>query len=571
MALASPNTQCKGRDRGRGVRGSSTSLHSRVSCLLPCILLLLTSSDSATSALAPTAAPGPEALLRGAGAGLDAAPAAAPAGGQAKGAEAPVGASRGDEEDANGYRKWPAVDVVSLGGATDFGWVVTSGPAFKAGTVNEKVCGLIAARTKSGQPFDKGEEQEAFFVGYVTTGNVRMVADIDYLPARSMHQLCFTPPVPGTYALAVRLGFVNYHEITTTRVVETNGGFAGYTLVLLADVSVTSADGGEYNLWAYRGTLPVCTSQLLAESSNRGFWVAKTWMPQACRLTRMEPSGLLQCLNGKNILMIGDSEVRYLFGLLQLYASYPSRQAFITYGNQHPFQRGAFLDTLGVPTTVSNLGPPLNETTNSAIETSWDFLNGTSTFFGGIYEGFSRRQVDTQLGGDNVAFNLTYSSYFSIGLDVFAPWKLGGALTKGTRVTDGLPYDLIFVANQLHDVEYFDSAEDYVKRLTTFAIPNLKAIMKSPDSFFMYGGLASYEARKPNALYLSGNPRIVAFEDAGYDALTGAGLPNFLKVRYVTASRPDLAYDSTHYELPVNLAMLDLWLGSNCPTGDNAQ
>jgi len=70
-----------------------------------------------------------------------------------------------------------------------------------------------------------------------------------------------------------------------------------------------------------------------------------------------------------------------------------------------------------------------------------------------------------------------------------------------SAVTDGTPYDLISwqTSCTMWESSHF---KDYVTRLTSFR-PKLKALMKTPDSFFMYGGLSSYESRKPNALLTS--------------------------------------------------------------------
>jgi len=95
-------------------------------------------------------------------------------------------------------------------------------------------------------------------------------------------------------------------------------------------------------------------------------------------------------------------------------------------------------------------------------------------------------------------------------------------------------------------------------------MPLLYPLLKTPESFYMQGGLSSIEARKIGDLSASANPRIADFEDASREALREDGYPNFLRMQPLTMPRPDLAFDSTHYTWPVTLAIIDMWLGSFC-------
>jgi len=199
------------------------------------------------------------------------------------------------------------------------------------------------------------------FSGVPEVGNINVSPDITYLPERSMHQLCFTPPVPGMHALAAEAGvreLPRAHHHTCGG--DQPGGFAGVHPGVSRPTwprRPAGRVGGRTAWWSTEGTLPVCTTQLLAESGNRGSGWPRTWMPEACRLTS-EPSGMLKCLNGKNVLMIGDSECGT--SLVSFNCTPPTLPGRISSpdGNQHPFQRGRCLDNLNPPTTVSNLGPP---------------------------------------------------------------------------------------------------------------------------------------------------------------------------------------------------------------------
>ena len=54
------------------------------------------------------------------------------------------------------------------------------------------------------------------------------------------------------------------------------------------------------------------------------------------------------------------------------------------------------------------------------------------------------------------------------------------------------------------------------------------------------------------------------FAFASFRVAVEAGITSWLDLREMTAARPELCIDSTHYRWPVSLAMLDLWLGAHC-------
>lgn len=480
-------------------------------------------------------------------------------------------------------RRWPGVKVMTRGGLSDFGWVRTSGTGVNQAQVYSRTCfNLTALSRKGGRPFDKGSRQKAFFVAYLSSGPVSLAADITYRPSRSSHRVCFTAPTVGSYQLDVRLVFVNTDAILASADGPAGQGFANYTRVLNTSVEVQGPAG--YSLRKRRRTLPQCTHELLTETRNKGFWVANTWVPLKCWLRRLEPAEALRCLSGKRVLMLGNSQTRIAFGVLQAFLNSPSRDNFTARFAGRPKFLG---DTIAGRVNANNGSqystynaswdrqPPKNATSGLAFGTRIDFLKGVhGTFFGDIRNGFVFVQARTTLDqGESkpsleVDFNITYSTYFNSRDPIFAPWMLDGLLTQGVLPTgNGKPFDVVFNANALHDVSNFNTSTEYARFMVDKFLPGLRPMLKERSSLTLFGGMSAVEARLNFARMRPTNPRIVAFENAGLKALEKKGYQSFMKIQYVTSPRQDLAPDTVHYGWPVSLTMIDLWLGPYCSRG----
>lgn len=448
--------------------------------------------------------------------------------------------------------RWHQVTVKTLGGLSPLSWVVTVGDGVSKATVYEEKCFQMAALSHCGARIDLAEDQRAWFVVYLTStsANVKLIADITYDPIQNTHKACYTAPTVGNYSLEAKVVFTNAYNLTHVIDPVNELGFANYTTVLKSTVVVSGAP--DFDLVNHRNGLPVCTSSQLSASRNMGYWVEDTWYPTTCRMRRLEQSEMLRCLDGKRVLMIGDSETRIVYGILQAFLYYKSRAEFLSEVQNRPFFYGDLilhvLSANGVPQITTPEGPPLNKTTGKARKVEYEFLKGVNTtFFGSIYEGFSEQQMTANLsdytGGANgqtpggtVRFNLTLSSLFTVGKELFSPWKLDGNLTGDVNVSDGgFPADVVFVANQLHDVRNYNTSEEYIISLISHFMPLIFPLLKSPESLYMQGGLSSIEARKIGDLSASANPRIVDFENLSLQALVDDGYPSFLRMQPLTA------------------------------------
>lgn len=475
--------------------------------------------------------------------------------------------------------KWARVNVTTLEGPSDFGWVESAGKAMARAVINDRSCALLSVRASDGSLFDKGPDQRAFFSAILRSGPVILAGSVEYLPSRSMHYLCYTPPTPGVYRLELRLGFTNALSARACSDPVSAGGFAKYVPVLETWVKVTGLQApGGFNFTAWRLSLPLCTVEGLSTGTGEGFWMRNTWYPQACRLTRLSQKSMLLCLSGKRVLLQGDSQLRLMYGVMQLYLNSTSRSQFLKYIKSYPNDLGDFLATLNISatTTGNGTGPPRDASTGQALKVEYPFLGGTTTFYGGVRQGFSVREVHLQVPlapGVHlpVQFTLTYSSLVSIADAFFDEWKLNGTLTGGAKVTDGgAPIDLALLANQIHDVWGFATPQEYIQRLRDGFLPALQPILESPQGLVVFGGLSPYEGRRLDIVYRSNKARFMAFEDATNEFLRSQGAGSLFRMHYITSPRPDLAYDAIHYRWPVQLAMLDLWLGSNCPVSGEA-
>lgn len=211
--------------------------------------------------------------------------------------------------------------VRTVGGTSSFSYVATKGSGLTRAVRNRQACFLLTAWDKSNRIFDQGRRQKAYFRAVLVQNKVRFVADIQYLPASSTHRVCYTPPSSGPYTLLVRLLYTNTAALLGRKARSNARSFAFYTQVLKSTIQVATGPvrGGTRGVFAaYRASLPVCTLRTIHSALNNGFWVRDTWYPRACKLPRLEPREALQCLNGKKVLVAGDSQMRFMFGLLQV-------------------------------------------------------------------------------------------------------------------------------------------------------------------------------------------------------------------------------------------------------------
>lgn len=77
-----------------------------------------------------------------------------------------------------------------------------------------------------------------------------------------------------------------------------------------------------------REKLPWCSLPLLTASTNQGYWKGNQWEPARCRTRELEPAEILQRLRGKSLLMVGDSQIRYIAAELMALLAARSRSSY---------------------------------------------------------------------------------------------------------------------------------------------------------------------------------------------------------------------------------------------------
>lgn len=399
--------------------------------------------------------------------------------------------------------------------------------------------------------------------------------DVSYLPSLSAHNVCYVAPHPGVYRLELSLMFTNTFQVQTAMNASLAPGFAGYATAVSSRVEVTAPQG--WKLWKHRRGLPVCSLARLAEAQTRGYWMGYTWIPYACRLRRLTPFSMIQVLNRKNVLFLGDSESRYLYGVLQLFLSSRSRESFLRFLLKNPQHTGSALEAAGVPRRSKGLEPPREPGSNRARRVLYRLSTGQAVFFGGRWCGFGRQRLyfralprrkgpgraSTPL---NVDVNLTYVSHFSPARDIFNPWMLNGKLTDGEKAYSGSKFDLVIQSNELHGVYMFQSPVEYGHALVSNFVPKVKRVCPPRGcTMVSLGPWVGHEPWKPKkSVHSSNNVRQLLWEDETYRLLRNHGLPHVLHMRSLTAPMrgSELSIDPVHYRAPVTLAMLDLILGS---------
>ena len=59
---------------------------------------------------------------------------------------------------------------------------------------------------------------------------------------------------------------------------------------------------------ACRSALPRCSFEAIASSGNYGFWMDFEWFPFACQLAPMSLDEAFRCLEGKRVMLLGESQ-----------------------------------------------------------------------------------------------------------------------------------------------------------------------------------------------------------------------------------------------------------------------
>ena len=77
-----------------------------------------------------------------------------------------------------------------------------------------------------------------------------------------------------------------------------------------------------------RDKLPWCSPPLLTASSNQGHWRGNHWEPASCQKRELEPAEILEGLRGKSLLMVGDSQIRYIAAELMTLVAARSRASY---------------------------------------------------------------------------------------------------------------------------------------------------------------------------------------------------------------------------------------------------
>ncbi|CAI5515279.1 unnamed protein product [Closterium sp. Naga37s-1] len=321
-------------------------------------------------------------------------------------------------------------------------------------------------------------------------------------------QVCFTAPVPGPYLLSLHLLFINAFQLRTNRSPAFNhgyAGYAGYELVFSRVIRVVAPP--TYFPLALRALLPWCTADMLRTHGNQGYWLQHKWMPHACRLRTVTPVDALSCFHRhKNVLIMGDSEMRFFFGFLTHFLVNRTR--------------GTYLRSMGGDLQAFHGLQSLPKTTNytdgsgELLRTPVPFPPPRFTFYGGLHNGFTRQQFNVSMRGRTYLFNLTYASHMGAKHEVLPGWMYNTSLTGGEVVSrPDTPFRLAAYGSSLHDLITLDTAQDYARVARSHLLPSLRRLLQDPRRVTAFGPWAAREDSKPRwMLFKSDNVRGLAFE-----------------------------------------------------------
>ncbi|CAI7731208.1 unnamed protein product [Closterium sp. NIES-53] len=468
---------------------------------------------------------------------------------------------------------------------------------------------------EQGEDGERGENGEKAEVEEGGGVDVRMAAQVTYHPGNSSHQVCYQLPLPGRYVLSLHLLFsATFPLLGSNARTSFLGGFSNYTVV--HSQAIQASAPRTFFLHAHRATLPYCTPPLLTASHHSGYWMGHLWQPHACRLRRLSPPAMHACFNGRSLLFLGDSQLRYTFAFLRFLLRFPSRAAFLTKFAAKPKVFWPNMLACGsVPRGNGSIYPPVSSSTGELISTGVCQQPGSTFFFHGEnFNGYGRAMYKEKAaaGSPSFAFNLTYVSQCGSMKPVFPAWMsdpalVGPALTlfdsrpdarsaagtshesgdsSSSRSSSGEgsseesssggssgregrmgEYDMALVATTLHDLIQHPTARAFGALMESNLLPPVLAVMRDPSAVTLLGPWAAREDNKPpEFIPVSNNARAMAFEHELLRRLpsTQPGAASALGMMGLTLPRPDLCPDSTHYAWPVTLAILDLWLTPLC-------
>jgi len=141
--------------------------------------------------------------------------------------------------------------------------------------------------------------------------------------------VCYVAPTPGPYRLEISLVFANTFQVMTSRDHSLARGYVNCRPAVSTQLYVEGPE--DFSLFAHRKRLPECTLQILADTKAAGFWVGTRGCRRRARIRHMEPAEMLKCLHRKSVLFLGDSEMRFTYGVLQTFLSLRSRADFLLF------------------------------------------------------------------------------------------------------------------------------------------------------------------------------------------------------------------------------------------------
>ncbi|CAI5944148.1 unnamed protein product, partial [Closterium sp. NIES-64] len=341
--------------------------------------------------------------------------------------------------------------------------------------------------------------------------DLRLAARVTYRPASSSHQVCLTAPFPGPYRLSLHLLFSNACQTRTALSKAYNQGFQNYHLVALRKLQVTSPQ--PYFPDALREGLPWCTPALLRSSGNEGYWKDQQWRPHACRLKSVQPAGVLRCFHRKQrVLLMGDSEMRYLFGFLQVFLHSHSRAAFVE--SEKANMQGVH-GFHGFPQVWSPFDESVGSGSEKVLRMRVSRTDYTTFYYGSLYDGFVRTRFNITRDGRAFEFNLTYVAQMGAVQEVLPAWMFNTSLLGDDVLSrPDTPFRLVAFGASLHDLTTLNSTLDYRRTATSHLLPSLRRRLQDARQVTFFGPWAAREDIKPRwVINKSNNVRGIAFEE----------------------------------------------------------
>ncbi|GJP40192.1 hypothetical protein CLOM_g24469 [Closterium sp. NIES-68] len=469
----------------------------------------------------------------------------------------------------------------------DFSHVNVSGDGWNRANAFEQSCFQIQAFDSQGGPFDVGCRQRAFLVAtmrlIVTMDGDTSLADVQaprvqYLPESSSHLVCYTVHEHGLYSVRVALLWGNAFLLRQALNPALADGFFRSKVVAQQNITVAAAaasvamENGTDSAPLSEQSLPRCTFSILRDSRNPGFWRGDTWHPTACRLPDpIAPARIGRCLHGKSVLILGDSQMRYLFGNLQILLHYRTRCRYLRRYRRQPRE----VHRVRVKNVVFQDEPPMDPATATAYAANYSSYCGQTTYWGNFWSGFALQQVRVQpvrRRGPSFAFNLTYATHMGSDYAVFDDWRSSSNLTGGPIATHFAPFDIVAVSFGLHDITRKKDAQELSEAFKSVFLPSLQSVVRDAANVTFFGMWAAQEKAKPQRyLYKSNNVRGFTFDDTIARISEEKNFGHFVDLQALTLPRGDRCTDSTHYSWPITLAMLDIWLSAVCEDVDTSE